>query len=183
MFCSKCGNQLHDESAFCHQCGQKVVTQAPPEIPSATPSEENPDIKEFTATAGELTLSGRKKLITEVKIENNQITVISYNNTDLRAAKSIKSFRKEDIYSITYKKVSVPNKLDKARYIVSIFLTLIPPFILGAFLALLTYWSSRVDTMVILLNNGQEVYVHYTVKNETAPLYQYLMGGELILKN
>ena len=35
MFCSKCGTKIPDDSAFCYQCGARVVTQASAAAPQA----------------------------------------------------------------------------------------------------------------------------------------------------
>lgn len=49
MFCTKCGNQLHDEDKFCARCGAKVREDVSREAPTASKYEEvvfNPPFRE-----------------------------------------------------------------------------------------------------------------------------------------
>ena len=161
MYCQNCKTEIRDDWKICPTCGMPIKDNKECE-------ETRTNGQVFGISAGDLTVSGQRRYITEVIIEDTVMTIKSYMNTKKFSTPTEYKIISYDIVNIEKCKKLVLRKIHKIRLVcagimlILSFATGMVYFVFAALLlALLTSMNAREKALKLDLGSGQKIYIYY----------------------
>ena len=168
MYCQNCEMVIKDDWKICPTCGTAIKDNIDCE-------KRGTDRQVFEVSAGDLTVSGQRRYITEVLIEDKVMIIKNYMNTKKFSTPIEYKFISSDIVNLEKRKKIVLRKIHKIRLagagimFLLTFVTGLSYFLLAAFvLALITTLVAREKSLELVLKNGQKIYIYYIDEDDIA---------------
>lgn len=101
MFCSNCGYELNENSAFCPSCGQKIISKAQEEVQNEVVKNETPgEVQEVIVSNEVETTQEAEKPQVEAEVLNEDKDDTSLNTDDTNQVPKKKKSKKKIIMSV-----------------------------------------------------------------------------------
>ena len=194
MYCSKCGNEINEDSLFCPKCGVKVDTRVNNDEQSPIVKDDvgNNEITiEKTTEDKELEIKGGNIFIFNPRMNTSYTTTIVDSNGNINVnmveRRMVKDkhwidnfvFSKEDLSNITMK-----NKIRRSgtlyfQLIASVIFIFTGVLILpGIALILFSLWVALHKAAKIELKNGQSIEIYIGGKDDYNKLVDFLLNNK-----
>lgn len=161
MYCQNCRMEIKDDWKICPACGTSIKKNRDCE-------EARTDRQMFEISAGDLTVSGQRRYITEVIIEDTIMIIRNHMNTKKFSTPIEYKLISSDIVNMEKCKKIVLRKIHKIR-LVSAGMMLLLTFVTGLIyfvfasllLALLTTINAREKALALNLRSGEKIFIYY----------------------
>lgn len=194
MYCSKCGNEINEDSLFCPKCGAKVDTRVNNDEQSPIVEDNvvsNDRAVEKTTEVKELEIKGGKTFIfngimntsfkTRIVDDNDNISINMIEEKIVKNKSLIDNFvfSKGDLLNITMKDTIRKSVILYIQLIAAVIcictITLAP---VGIILILLSLWVARHKVARVELRNGQSVEIYIGGKDDYNKLVDFLLSNK-----
>lgn len=193
MYCSKCGNEINEDSLFCPKCGAKVDTRVNNDEQSPIVEDNvvnNDRAVEKTTEVKELEIKGGKTFIFNGIMSSSYTTTIVDNNDDINVnmveKRRIKDKHWIDNFEFSKKNLSnvtMKNKIRKSgifyfQLIVSLLCIFTGVILPGIALILYSLWIALHKAAKIELKNGQSIEIYIGGKDDYNKLVDFLLNNK-----
>lgn len=194
MYCSKCGNEINEDSLFCPKCGAKVDTRVNNDEQSPIVEDNvvsNDRAVEKTTEVKELEIKGGKTFIfngimntsfkTRIIDDNGNISINMIEEKIVKNKSLIDNFvfSKGDLLNITMKNTirkSVILYIQLIAAVICICTIVLAP--VGIILILLSLWVARHKVARVELRNGQSIEIYIRGKDDYNKLVDFLLSNK-----
>lgn len=172
MFCEKCGKQMEENWKNCPNCGTSIKENV---------SCQYEEVAEqmFEISAGDVTVSGQRRLATEVIIKGESMTIKSYMNTKKLSLPTEYKIIPNDMVNMEKSKRMVLRKIHKIRLVCAGILLILGVVagvtyatLVALLLTLFTALEAREKALELVLKSNQKIYIYYIDEDDIVLIEQ-----------